>query len=134
MAAAWDTSRWMVTASAICLPIVIVGLSEVIGSWKTIPTWSPRTWRIASSLKPTRSTPSSRTSPPAMKPPRGSRRMIDIAAIVLPHPDSPTMPTVSPASTSKDSPSTACTTELRSRIRVRRSDTSSSCATGRYLS
>ena len=60
--------------------------------------------------------------------------MIDIAAIVLPHPDSPTMPTVSPASTSNDNPSTACTTELRSLIRVRRSETSSSVATESYLS
>ena len=33
--------------------------------------------------------------------------MIDIAAIVLPQPDSPTMPNVSPASTSKLKPSTA---------------------------
>ncbi len=40
--------------------------------------------------------------------------MIDIAAIVLPHPDSPTTPTVSPFSTSKLSPSTACTVALRS--------------------
>ena len=35
--------------------------------------------------------------------------MIDIAAIVLPHPDSPTIPSVSPASTSKLRPSTAWT-------------------------
>ena len=52
--------------------------------------------------------------------------MIDIAAIVLPQPDSPTMPTVSPASTSKLSPSTACTMLWRSLIWVRRSTTSSS--------
>ena len=46
--------------------------------------------------------------------------MIDIAAIVLPQPDSPTTPSVSPASTSKLRPSTAWTVPLRRRIRVSR--------------
>src|ERR1700728_3890831 len=55
--------------------------------------------------------------------------MIVIAAIVLPQPDSPTIPTVSPASTSKLSPSTACTTPLRNGIRVLRSTISISGAT-----
>src|SRR5579859_2369322 len=54
--------------------------------------------------------------------------MIDIAAIVLPQPDSPTTPSVSPAASSKLSPSTARTVELRRRMWVRRSDTSSSGA------
>ncbi len=53
--------------------------------------------------------------------------------MVLPHPDSPTMPTVSPGSTSKLRPSTACTVAFRSRISVFRFRTSSSLATGRYL-
>src|SRR6478609_3496878 len=59
--------------------------------------------------------------------------MIDMAAIVLPHPDSPTMPTVSPASTSNDRPSTARTVPLRSRMRVLRSSTSSRRLTGSAL-
>ena len=37
----------MDTASAICLPIVIVGFNEVMGSWKTIPISLPRTLRIS---------------------------------------------------------------------------------------
>ena len=48
----------MRTVSAICLPMVIVGLSEVIGSWKTIPISLPRTLRISASLSSTRSRPS----------------------------------------------------------------------------
>ena len=51
----------------------------------------------------------------------GSRPMIDSAVIVLPQPDSPTMPSVSPSSTWNDTPSTACTMPFLSWISVRRS-------------
>src|ERR1700722_16241519 len=47
--------------------------------------------------------------------------MIDSAVIVLPQPDSPTMPSVSPSSTCSDTPSTACTMPFLSWISVRRS-------------
>ena len=57
------------------------------------------------------SVPSSVIVPPAMCPPPGSSRMIDSAVIVLPLPDSPTMPRHSPGSTARDTPSTACTTD-----------------------
>ena len=50
--------------------------------------------------------------PPTIDPPVGSRLMIDSAVIVLPQPDSPTMPTVSPASTCRVTPSTAWTDAL----------------------
>ena len=39
------------TASAICSPTVIVGFSEVSGSWKIMPISLPRIWRISSSAR-----------------------------------------------------------------------------------
>ena len=36
------------SGSETCLPMVSTGLSEVIGSWKIMPIWAPRTWRISS--------------------------------------------------------------------------------------
>ena len=47
--------------------------------------------------------------------------MIDSAVIVLPEPDSPTMPRHSPGATDSDTPSIACTVARRSRISVCRS-------------
>ena len=41
----------MVTTSAICLPIIIVGFSDVIGSWKTMPISLPLTARSSASLE-----------------------------------------------------------------------------------
>src|SRR5579875_1384070 len=130
-AAFLDTPRWRRTASEICLPMVMVGLSDVMGSWKTIAMSLPRTWRISASLTLARSWPPKRISPPAMWPPRGKRRMIDRPVIVFPQPDSPTSPTVSPGATWKLMPSTAWTVALRSLISVLRSLTSSSCSTRR---
>ena len=74
------------TASAICLPTVIVGFSEVSGSWKIMPISLPRTWRIFSSGRLLISRPSSLMLPPTIDPPVGSRFMIDSAVIVLPQP------------------------------------------------
>ncbi len=67
------------------------------------------------------STPSTVMLPPTTEPPPGSSRMTDSAVIVLPLPDSPTMPRHSPGFTVSDTPSMACTTPWRSRISVRRS-------------
>jgi hypothetical protein len=48
-----------------------------------------------------------------MEPDVGSiSRMISRAVVDLPQPDSPTMPSVSPFRTSKDTPSTACTAPM----------------------
>src|SRR3954462_4085004 len=55
-----------------------------------------------------------------------SRRMIDLAQTLLPEPDSPTMPSVSPARRSKLTPSTARTGPASLRNQVRRSRTCSS--------
>ena len=109
MASFLDTSRCSSTTSAICAPTVWVGFSEESGSWKIIPISSPRILRISSGGSPVISRSASLIEPPAMRPLFGSRPMIDSAVIVLPQPDSPTMPSVSPSSTWNDTPSTACT-------------------------
>ena len=109
MASFLDTSRCSSTTSAICWPTVWVGLSEESGSWKIMPMSSPRILRISSAGNPTISRSASLIDPPAMRPLFGSSPMIDSAVIVLPQPDSPTMPSVSPSSTWNDTPSTACT-------------------------
>src|SRR5437762_531798 len=59
----------------------------------------------------------------------GMSRMSDSAVTALPQPDSPTMPSVSPAASSKDTPSTACTTPSRVKNCVFRSLTSRSSGT-----
>src|SRR5487761_1302001 len=128
---AWvlETSRCSSTVSAICLPTVIVGFSEVSGSWKIIPISLPRTLRMSSWLSLLISRPASVMLPATIDPPVGSRFMMDSAVIVLPQPDSPTTPSVSPGSTCNDTPSTAWTTPSRSLIWVWRSLISSSGAT-----
>src|SRR5580698_7562759 len=116
------------TVSAIWSPIVIVGFSDVIGSWKIIPTSLPRTCRIPSSLSDEITWSPRLILPPTMCPPGGRSCMIESAVIVLPEPDSPTMPRHSPASRLRLTPSSACTVALRSRISVRRSSIDSSGA------
>src|SRR5215470_11802493 len=54
------------------------------------------------------------------------RRITDIIVTLLPDPDSPTMPRVSPSETVNDTPSTALTTPSSVRKLTRRSRTSSS--------
>ncbi len=78
--------------------MVSTGLSDVIGSWKTMAILLPRTLRISSSLSLRRSTPSKSTSPAAILPGGlGMRRMTERRLTLLPHPLSPTMPSVSPS-------------------------------------
>src|ERR1051326_2777764 len=100
--------------------MVLVGSSEVSGSWKIIAISLPRTRRISSSLRPTSSRSLSLMEPPTMEPPGGSSPMIDSPVMDLPQPDSPTMPRVSPASTCRSMLPTACTTELVSLMCVDR--------------
>ncbi len=96
-AVAQSTPRCCSTASVICRPIVSTGLSEVIGSWNTMPISPPRTWRMASSDSCMRSRPANRIWPWVMRPGgSGIRRRIDIALTDLPEPLSPTIATVSP--------------------------------------
>ena len=112
MACSLLAPRCSMTASAICLPTVIVGFSDDSGSWKIMPISLPRILRMSSAENELISCPDRVMLPPAMCPPLGSSCMIDSAVIVLPQPDSPTMPSVSPVSTWSDTPSTACTTPL----------------------
>src|ERR1700733_11395092 len=113
------------TLSAICRPIGNVGSRDVIGSWKTIPMSLPRTLRISALDSRTRSRPSSSTCPATIRPPGGSSRISEVPSMVLPEPDSPTSPSVSPSSMVKLTPSTACTVTSRSRISALRPETSS---------
>ncbi len=87
--------------------MVNAGLSDVIGSWKIIAMRSPRIARIRFGVARRRSAPSNRISPPATRPGGATRPMIESAVTLLPQPDSPTMPSVRPASSAKLTPSTA---------------------------
>ena len=95
--------------SAIWLPQVKTGLSEVIGSWKIIEIAFPRTSRISSSGRSTRFLPSNRISPPTTRPGRSMSRITESAVTLLPQPDSPTTPSVAPFRMLKLTPSTAFT-------------------------
>ena len=100
-----DSPIWSATVNT--------GLSEVIGSWKIIAISAPRMPRIVAPWARVRSArePSRRAKsmlPPVMRPPPCSTsRMIDSAVTDLPEPDSPTIATVSPRPTSKETPRTA---------------------------
>src|SRR5207237_5512699 len=79
-------------------------------SWKIIATSLPRKSRISSSSILVTSWPRNRILPDVIRPGSGTRRSTDRAVIVLPQPDSPTTPSVSPASMCSETPSTARTT------------------------
>ena len=84
------------SASAMCAPTRITGLSAAIGSWKTKPIPAPRTCRMSSSGSVSRSRPWKMTRPAVTRPGGCTRRMIENAVTDLPLPDSPTRPSVSP--------------------------------------
>ena len=105
--------RWIRRTSSICLPTSATGLSDEVGCWKTIEIRSPRILRISSLETLSRSVPSNRTSPASIRPGLATRRMIDRLVTLLPQPDSPTRPMISPRSTWKSMPSTARTTPSR---------------------
>ena len=111
--------------SVICVPILSVGFRQVIGSWKIIAISWPRTSSSSRSLSFVRSRPSKTTSPETIFAGGfGMRPMIESAVTDLPQPDSPTIPSVLPLSTSNEMPSTALTTPSRVKKCVRRSRTS----------
>ncbi len=90
---------------------------------------APRTSRSSRGMV-SRSSPSN-SACPVIRAPR-VRPMIVWVETLLPEPDSPTMPSVCPASTEKDTPRTACTTPSGVRNDTYRSCTSSRAT--RYLS
>ena len=113
VASARGTFSWARIASSSWLPTVKSGLSEVIGSWKTIDRSTPRISRavegerwVMSTTRPSRLR--SRIVPESVRTWCSSpmtRRMVT----VLPDPDSPTIANVSPRRTPKETP---CRTEL----------------------
>ena len=84
---------------------------------------APRISRSASSLRCTMSRPRKLIGPSTMRAGSSSRRMMDFAVTLLPEPDSPTMPSVSPGRSVKLTPSTARTTPASVKNQVCRSST-----------
>src|SRR5690242_7825475 len=100
-------SRCWRSISVSWLPIFMTGLSDVIGSWKTIASCAPQRPRSSSSVAVTRSWPSNMAEPDRSTFFFGSRPMMLRDSTVLPEPDSPTTPSVRPRSSEKLTPSTA---------------------------
>src|ERR1700753_3524121 len=108
-AAALETFSWARICSAICPPTRCTGLRAEIGSWKIIAISLPRMASSLSSGALTRSSPRSRAVPAKRA---FGERVSPISVITvtdLPEPDSPTMATVSPRLTEKETPLTART-------------------------
>src|SRR5262249_10635785 len=125
-------SRWWKNAgSATCRKIVNNGFSEAIGSCRIMAMRRPRTRRSSRWLWRVSSSPSKSTRPPTMRAARGSSPTIDRHVVVLPLPDSPTSPSVSPSFRLKLIRSTALTTREPPKPKkcVCRSETSRTGAT-----
>ena len=78
-------------------PTRISGLSEFIALWKTIETFCQRNCRTFSLLSFVRSSPRNRISPLVTCAGARSSCMIAFAIVLLPQPDSPASPTISPS-------------------------------------
>src|SRR6266851_2019170 len=100
---------WRCTVSAIWWPMVKTGSNAVAGSWKIMATrWPRRSPRARAPMSST-SSPSTRMLPDQRVRCSGWSRRIERRVTLLPEPDSPRMPSVSPRLTSKLTPFTACT-------------------------
>ena len=112
--------------SMIWRPTFMTGFSAVIGSWKIIEICRPRISRNPASDIARKSRPSNRIWPfGSTSWRRGDSPTIERDSTVLPEPDSPTMPSVRPASRVNDTPSTERTMPRGVRKWVVRSRTSS---------
>ena len=101
-ASAWLARPWISSGSATASPTVIWGLRQASGSWNTI--WMRRRARRSSApFRLRRSRPSSRTDPPRT----GARPIRARQRLLLPQPEAPTRPTVSPSWRLRLTPSTA---------------------------
>ena len=89
---------WMRSTSPIWRSTVNTGFSEVIGSWKMTEISLPRMWYISFSVQLRMSRPLKVTEPLSIQPLPSSSLMMLMAETDLPLPDSPTMPSVLPAS------------------------------------
>ena len=99
----------MSRTSRICRPIVRTGFRLVIGSWKIIAISLPRTLRSSEPFNPSRSLPSNIARPPVTPPLFARIPRIASDVTLFPHPDSPTIPRVSPGAMSNETPLTAWT-------------------------
>src|SRR5919199_6156327 len=124
------TSRWSWIASTSCAPIRWTGFSDVIGSWKIIAMSLPRMSRRRVELMVSRFSPLKIASPLESVFRFGFSPMIVRQVTLLPEPDSPTIPSVSPFSIENETPSTALTTPSSVRKCVLRSRTSRSAIKG----
>src|SRR5262249_26137792 len=114
------------TASSIWSPTRITGFSALIGSWKIIDRWAPRSrWRSAprrsSRFRPGR--PEYSTSPTDHTGGDGISPMSVRHVTLLPQPLSPTRPRISPARSENETSSTARTTAPSASMYVWRPDT-----------
>ena len=104
--------RWMRSGSPIWSPIVNSGLSDIRGSCRIMVIWLPRTRCISRSDLVSRFSPANQSSPPTIRAAGGNKRRMESDVTVLPLPDSPTTPMVSPSFSVKLTPSTALTTRV----------------------
>ena len=126
-----DAPRWRTTTSAIWAPIVKAGLSEVIGSWKIIAISSPRRSARSRSGSASRSRPLNSARPPLSSAGGCGRRPMSASDVrLLPQPISPTMASVRPASSRKETASTRFSRWLRKPIA--KPSTSSSASAGKH--
>ena len=104
LARAWGllARPWISRGSAIASPTAIRGLRQARGSWNTI--WMRRRARRRGwPRRLSRSTPCRRTAPPRT----GARPIRARQRVLLPQPEAPTSPTVSPPCSCRLTPSTA---------------------------
>ncbi len=85
---------WM--GSAICLPVSLTGFSAFIAPWKMMLISFQRILLMPNSVRLARFLPSKRISPLTMRPFSGRSLSRERAAVVLPQPDSPARPRLSP--------------------------------------
>src|SRR5262249_18308324 len=93
------------------------GFGDAMGSGRITAMGRPRMWRNWRWLFRVRSSPSKRTLPPTMRPARGKSPTIERHVVVLPLPDSPTSPSVSPWLSAKLTRSTAFTTRVPPKVK-----------------
>src|SRR5580704_7427847 len=113
-------------ASATWAPTVITGSSALSVSWKIMASWCRRRSVELRSPREVTSSPATWTVPACTLAVRGSRPMIARSVMLLPLPDSPTMPSEPPAGRLSDTPSTARNLRWCRRTSTVRSLTSSS--------
>ena len=103
-------ARGPISASAMCAPTRITGLSAAIGSWNTKPMPAPRTCaHLLFGKRQQVACPGTRPGRRRCGPGSCTSRMIENAVTDLPLPDSPTSPSVSPLRISNDTSLTATT-------------------------